>query len=105
MFPRLRGQETFVSDYFQKHFVSSTNVPPFTRRGNNVSATVFSQQCFSSFAGALKPQRLNHHAQSETDACQSVSRVAAANSVNSYKHLTVIVALELEEHFIIIVLR
>ena len=35
-----------VSDFFQKHFVFSTNVSPFAGRRNNVSATVFPQQCF-----------------------------------------------------------
>ena len=47
-----------VSDFFQKHFVFSTNVSPFARRRNNVSTTVFPQQCFcnnvSSFAGAFR---------------------------------------------------
>ena len=42
-----------ASDFFQKHFVSSTNVSPFARRGNNVSATAFRNDV-SSFAGALK---------------------------------------------------
>ena len=31
-----------VSDFFQKHFVSSTNVSSFARRENNVSPTLFS---------------------------------------------------------------
>ena len=70
MFPRLRGQETFVaetffcfretknvSDFFQKHFVFSTNVSPFARRGNNVSATVFPQQCFLVCGGLYRSPR------------------------------------------------
>ena len=42
-----------VSDFFQKHFGFSTNVSPFARRGNNVSATVFPQQCFLVCGGPL----------------------------------------------------
>ena len=69
MFPRLlKKQETFVRnifcfretknvfDFFQKHFFFSTNVSPFARRGNNVSATVFPQQCFL-VCGGLKTLR------------------------------------------------
>ena len=45
MFPRLRRQDKFVAEtffnvfdfFFQKHFVSSTNVSPFARRGNDVA--------------------------------------------------------------------
>ena len=48
-----------VSDFFQKHFVFSTNVSPFARRGNNVSATVFPQQCFLVCGGLYSEASFN----------------------------------------------
>ena len=59
MFPCLRANETFVaetifvseeqknvSDFFQKHFVSTTNVSPFARRGNNVDWILWSRKLY-----------------------------------------------------------
>ena len=57
MFPCLSANETFVaetffcfqatknvSDYFQKHFVSATNVSPIARQGNNVDWILLSRR-------------------------------------------------------------
>ena len=58
MFPRLRGQETFVAETFfasekQEMFLTFfrnilffQQMFPCLRGGNNVSTTVFPQQCF-----------------------------------------------------------